>query len=627
MNLNQTGLLLLAFLFAATGSGVWVYRPRSIRHALSCLMGLSGAFWVLALYFVSVSITEREAVLWTRLVFWGPPLSFATYVFILREVSRRPGEALLTPLTLLPSILALLLLAGSFHPDVIKRVIPGPTGAQFTYGKLYPVEVIGLGLLVSMSLVLAWRIRRLVSGHERAQAIILFAGMLISSLLAGISNLILPLAGYSNYYPIGPLFFSIGLGAIYYAAAKHRLWDIEIALGPILRTKRYEVYSRVRQTVLRAENYLNLGVLSELLQQAVDSPELSLAILNEESRPTRVFGNPNPPELSTPLLTHPKQGVLTPAEMPGDLRTEMESKNIAALVRIGDPQRPRAILTFGRPCADYFFSSQDFTLLRLLAERLDLIMQIASGCREGLAEILGEQPRKQPWPDLAKAGDQDSALHKQALALDPDGLLAPSLENLPSRSVRVDRVSTEAEFVARATREPYELAVIPALGTSERSSDAILQRLTKACPDLPVLIIDGIEKTSHVSARGNSHPQVVGVHRMRSDDPIGTARMIDTCARAGRYLRGLSYLALSDGLPVAKEELFPMLLQSLSEAGDYSSLTRLFQKRLIQHNLRHSTTSIQAARKLGLSAANFSIKLKVLAISERASGKSSPPAK
>lgn len=616
---TQGGLLFLSFLFAATGCAIWFYSPRSLRHGFAFVFGLSCAHWAFSLYMVVAAHSPPQALFWTRVAFWGPPITCLTYILILRDVSRSEGESFLTPALWFPIVLCSAVLFGAFHPEVIRSVRPGLGAApSFEYGRFYGLEMLGASILGILCLVQAWRVTVTTKGRERAQAEIMLIGMVVSGVLGAIPNLILPLLGDSSRYQLGPFAYLPGLAATYYAVAFHRLFDIEIAIGPWIRTNRYELHTRVQEAITRPENYLSLPALSTALQKAFDAEELNITLLDEESRPKKVYGNTTLAFPGRTLLTQLNGRVLTAREVPAGLRREMQEKRICAVVRIGDVRRPLAVMTLGERFGVILFSTQDFTLLAFLARQLELMIQVA------VAQIqTTPDPAPSPAPER-ESGSVETGLFefkarpKRILLFDPDGTFVSRIQNaLPG--LEIHSVAAVAQLLSRSVRETFDLAVAPPAVSVSGLKD-ILGRFSSQSPNLPIVLFRNAGQRAEYEQLEPLPDQVAAVLPVGEGGAADIARILQTAIAAGRYYRGEFDLSLLEGNPEARKNLFPLLALSLSEAKDFMGMTRLFQRRLIRYTLDRSVSQADAARKLGLTPPNFSLKLKYLGM------RSIPPA-
>lgn len=617
---TQLGLLAVAFLFAATGLVIFVRRPTHRRHALGLLVALATALWPLSLFMISHGAPPGEATFWTRMAFAGPSASLWLYILVAREYIREPGERWLTPGIIGASFLFLTAEVGAFHPRVVEWVRPGLDGPSFEYGTLYPMVILAMGLLGVWAFHDHRAVCRKLEGRQKIQGQILLASATISSIPTLVTNVVLPILGHSEFFALGPLWFLFALSAIYYSMGRHRLFDIEIGLGPILNTPRYAFHQRIRQSLCDPEVYLNLGALSRSLQKAFEFPNLKLALLDPEGRPTHEFGHPGTPIPRPELLFFRNGPVVTENEVPEALRTVLREQEISALLRLGaDPNRPKAVLSFGKGFHTIMYSTQDFSLLRTLVRRLNLALEIAEASRKAVESASQSHPLPQPPEPRPDPFELRRAGPANVLLFDPGSTYKSLIEAAPIRDLELHRVGTTDECVAKAKENRFDLCLIAAdaAGTDVKTT---LDRIARENPKCPILLLEGVDSQVPPVEPLRGARQVLGAHRLRSADPDHTARLLQSALLAGRYARGEIDLNAVKESAEAREKLFPLLIASLSEAKDFTGMSRLFQRRLLEYTLKNSKTNVEAARKLGLSPPNLSLKLTYYKMEERAGG-------
>lgn len=611
------GLLLpMTIVFAATGVLVWTRNPGRLRHGLAFMFGLSVSAWSLALYLVWIARTGPEAVLWTRVAFMGPIAAVITYLALLRDFEEGGIRSLVHWTTVIGPGFGVILAIFAFHPEVVQRALPGGTGVTFEYGRYYNLEMAGCGLLAFLGFARGWQVCLRLSGRERAQAEIVLVGMVLSGALSALPNVILPILGLSGAYFMGPFGFSVGVSCFYYAMAKHRLYDIELALGPLFKGKRFWLHERVKEVLSNPQNYLDLSRFSRSLQSAFEVPDLSIALLTEHGRSARIFGRRDFTPPSAALLTYPSGKILTPEAVPKSHRLEMEQKGYTALVRIGEAAKPTGMLVLGNSFDKVLYSTQDLSLLGGVASQLEIAVRVAGEFRS----LAGRSPAEEeettagtailPW---ATAGRR-----MKLVCFDPESRVRKSLGTRIGADFVAKYVEAEAEFLGLASDDDFDLGVISSAG-GEEVVTSLLHGLEDEKRDLAVMVLLGHQ----TPARGEiskwiGDARVLGACEM-DIEPDNAIKLLRVAAAGARYFRGEVDPDILNRIPTLAVKLFPILIRSVAQGRDFSGMTRLFQRRLLELVISGSKTQVEAARKLGLSPANLSLKLISLGMRQKGS--------
>lgn len=610
------GLLLpLSVVFAGTAVLVLARHPARPRHILAFMFGMSVAGWSLALYLAFIAATDPEAVFWARMAFVGPIAAVVTYLALLRDFEGSGTRKLLHWSTITASIFGVGLAILAFHPEVVASAARKSTGMAFEYGRYYGLQMAACGLLGLLGLGRAWYVCLRLTGRERAQAEIVLVGMVISGSLAALSNVVLPLLGLSGVYVLGPFAFTFGTGAFYYAMAKHRLYDIELGLGPLLKTQRFWMHEKVKEALGNPQNYLDLAGFSKALQAAFAVPDIGIKLLSERGRASRMYGNRDMPTPSPELLAFSKGKIVVPDLLPDPHRLEMREKGYSALVRLGDSDKPFGVLLLGKSLDHVLFSTQDFRLLGALARQLEIAVKVTLEFRTlvGKSEKewdtrIGEEPLL-PWT----AASSPMTL----LCLDPGGRIRAGLGERIARDFVVQYAESEWEFLQKAlASKSYDLALVVARNEEDRVWP-LMDDLKDQKSELPIVVVHSSREFGNADrTQWMEEPRVLGVCELGMT-PNETAKVLRIAAASGRYFRGEMDPAVTDRLPNAAVKLFPLLVRAVSDGKDFMGMTRLFQRRLLEMVLSGSKTQSEAAGKLGLSAANLSLKLEKMGMREK----------
>lgn len=606
----------LACLYVVIGLATWLLNVKDKSRLLAIGVHASLALWSVSLYMTAAAPSTEAAANWARLSFVCMALVFPAMGFVVRSLETRQSGHL-TNWALAPAVfLSGLLGAGAFHPDMIRGATASFPVVSFEYGKLYPVEFIGLGILGFITFFESLRISGRLSDRDRVRAEILLGGMLISGVLTTIPNLVLPLLGYEGAYLFGPYTFLPGALAVAYSVAGWKLFDPEVALGPLLNTKRYRLHVRVREAVMSPDADLTLPSVFESLQEAFANRDFNVAVLDDQGRPTSVVGNTHLPLPSPEIMAYQNGPIVGASDLPAPYREEMRQKRLAAVVRLGSSTKPVGVLSLGESFEGVLFSRQDFALLKMIARQMEMIVKItrlqpyaaSTGAATGSAV-----PTSSP---VAPGGWVQGSVKRYVLVFDTQGETQGLVDVLRGAGVETQVAQTVEQYAKQVRSEKFDLGLIHADEGFYGAQDAQLGRLRNFSPDLPLLVLTG--KPSSPSTAPAAWPeQVVGVHDLGTVDPATVARVVETSIAASRYVRGLIDSTLLERYPEARENLFPFLLASLSEATDYPSLVKLFQTRLIEYHLHKSRTNVEAAKALGLSPPNLSLKLSYFGITYR----------
>ncbi|MBI2060997.1 MAG: hypothetical protein HYT87_14620 [Nitrospirae bacterium] len=614
MNFWQSALPYLVGLYVALGLATWLPQAKDRTRLLALGVHFSIALWSLSLLMTSADVSTAAAANWARLSFVGMALLFPAMGFVVRSLETRrdehPTNWALAPAVFLSGLLG----AGAFHPEVIRGTTADIPLVTFEYGKAYPIELVGLGILGFITFVECARISGRLSDRERVRSEILLAGMAFSGLLTTVPNLLLPMFGYVDSYLYGPYAFLPGALATAYSVAGRKFFDPEVALGPLLNTKRYRLHVRVREAVMSPDAELTLPSVFESLQEAFDSRDFNVAVLDDQGQPTAVVGNTQLPLPSPEIMAYQNGPIVGASEVPSPYREEMRQKRLAAVVRLGSSTKPVGVLSLGESFEGVLFSRQDFALLKMIARQMEMIVKIT---------------RLQPFPvrqtaegvstsmAVAQSGWVQGSAKRRVLIYDPRAQLAALGGVLRNVGVETEFVADAGRYARQVRSGGFDLAIIHPGESSTVTPDSVILRLRNLNPNLPLLVVTGQAAPAAASSPAAWPEQVLGVHAIESVDSATITRIVETSIAASRYVRGLIDSQLLERFPEARGNLFPFLLASLSEAKDYASLVRLFQTKLIEYHLHRSKSNVEAAKALGLSPPNLSLKLKYFGITYR----------
>ena len=180
--------------------------------------------WCFAAFFFWVS---DNPLLWGRLMFVGPTImapAFLEFALVFSYPSQTFHPRRFICLCV-PAVLFLLLVP----TDMIVRNIIFPQ-REVVYGIgnfLFAVYFNCYFLVAFLNLGINWKKAR---GRRRLQFRYLFLGILLSSVIGVITNLVLPMLGTSLYNRIGPAGTVFFVGIVAYTILKHQLMDISVMI-------------------------------------------------------------------------------------------------------------------------------------------------------------------------------------------------------------------------------------------------------------------------------------------------------------------------------------------------------------------------------------------------------------
>ncbi|MFA6587849.1 MAG: ATP-binding protein [Patescibacteria group bacterium] len=242
ITLNETSIV-VGILFIFLGIFIISRNSHSKINQTFFAFIISSALWVITDYLTDKSTSLGTAIFWSKASFLGPILiPYFFFLFTLYFPLR--GKVLtkrLLVLLPLPTIVLLLLVPTNYFINSISFDQNQGLGGRvlFTPGAGY--YVFAAYFIFYMSLAFGRTIQsfRKAKGTSRTQIAYLFMGVLISGVIASLTNIILPtFAGFDELTKVGP-FAAIFVAAFTaYAIAKHHLLDIRFV---VIRTVTYSL--------------------------------------------------------------------------------------------------------------------------------------------------------------------------------------------------------------------------------------------------------------------------------------------------------------------------------------------------------------------------------------------------
>jgi signal transduction histidine kinase len=198
-------------------------------YTVFSLLCFASSLWVLNALFIFLSKDLEWKLFWIRMVFGIAsfiPAAFVHFSLIFPNYQHKLNLIKIF-LIYFPALVFLLI----NQTDLIVESILHRDPYVMGYGIMHFPWSIYLPLYFVIGFYSLLKIYKKSMGIYRLQIIYCFAGMLITSFAALITNLLLPiLIGTSEYSKLGPSFTMIMVGFTTYSILKHRLMDINIVL-------------------------------------------------------------------------------------------------------------------------------------------------------------------------------------------------------------------------------------------------------------------------------------------------------------------------------------------------------------------------------------------------------------
>ena len=217
------------FLFAAV---IFTRNSKSRLHVFLAATILFNVFWAIGDALMITANTGDDAFLWSRVFLVAPML---TALFLIYFAKSFPNNKKI-PVAQAVAVALPVLIYGSFlliNPSsTIESFTINEGFNQFEVNPIgYTVYLLFFLIYFNISYVILFRNRLKYKGVERTQIGYILLGAFISSFLALITNIVLPLMGISEYVWLGPLFTVAYVFSSSYAIAKHQLFDIRAAIA------------------------------------------------------------------------------------------------------------------------------------------------------------------------------------------------------------------------------------------------------------------------------------------------------------------------------------------------------------------------------------------------------------
>ena len=251
-----TGVLLVFISNIILGIFVLINNPRNISNRYFALMCIGLSSWSIFNYLADFNLDN--SLLWSRLSFLAIILSLA---FLLMFLNNFPIRVIKTKLVdLLTLIAAIIIGIVSLLPNFITGVEIKNQVSNVKTGDLYNLFLVYFVAAIVISIVIIIFSFKRSSKKDRPRVVFLISGILIMTVLASITNLILPLITGNNYYAkFGSLFTLFFVALTAYAIIKHSLFDIRAV---VVRSFAY-IFSIMTIAIVYA--FIAFGVLGRFI--------------------------------------------------------------------------------------------------------------------------------------------------------------------------------------------------------------------------------------------------------------------------------------------------------------------------------------------------------------------------
>jgi transcriptional regulator with PAS, ATPase and Fis domain len=285
--------------------------------------------------------------------------------------------------SILVSISAFISVMNGFSPLVIQSV-DFRESLIFEFGPLaIPFAVIYGALYVAFPFrlfMVNWRHAR---GKELIQMKYMALGLIVSMLVGLNTNTILPVFFQNtNWYIIGTGVSFVAVSLIYYAFNEERLYDLDIMVGPLFKTRKHQFHLLLKNFISRLPLYLSYEKIVKELSTILDCA-VGIELFDQERSTYGVSG-----EIIPSLALRRELAIyLAPGQIIrySTLGTDPRSLKLAKILEKGDIETvvplatDNAVIGFlylGHKSLEIIYSKQDFEQLLLLCNQLTLTAQV-----------------------------------------------------------------------------------------------------------------------------------------------------------------------------------------------------------------------------------------------------------
>ena len=262
-------IVLIANIFL--GIFVYINNPKKLANRAFAMMCFGLSSWTAFNYLADYQLSNT--LVWSRLSFFAIVYSLAFLLIFLNNFPTRVIKSKAVELITLAvaTLVAIISLGPWLIPsvEIVNQVSNVQTGSLYVIFLAYFTLAIVLSVIF---IILAWRKSR---GSDRSKVAFLVFGILAMTILASVTNLILPLImGSNNYAKYGTLFSLIFVSTTAYAIIRHSLFDIRSVVV------RSFAYTLSILTIAVVYAFIAFGVIGRYLFPAGQQISLQQQIFN-----------------------------------------------------------------------------------------------------------------------------------------------------------------------------------------------------------------------------------------------------------------------------------------------------------------------------------------------------------
>lgn len=222
-------ILIITFLIYLVLIFILLKKRNKISFYFSLVI-FSVTLWIIFIFLSNTSVLDKNLLIFTRFAFIGP-VSLGIFFLFFAENFPKKSINIPLPIKLLFIFFAIFLIFISFTELIVKYAYTDLyAGPHYVYGTYYPLVLIYTILVFGYSLVLLSKKYFKSSGSEKLQIKYIFAGTIVTLFIGIVTNLLLPILGYSDLGKFGPLSTIVFLTFTTYAITRYRLMDIRLVV-------------------------------------------------------------------------------------------------------------------------------------------------------------------------------------------------------------------------------------------------------------------------------------------------------------------------------------------------------------------------------------------------------------
>ncbi|MDD5145179.1 MAG: histidine kinase N-terminal 7TM domain-containing protein, partial [Candidatus Pacebacteria bacterium] len=209
---------------------IFIQGRKKISSILFSIFTFSIVLWTFAM--ISYRASETDTLNWCRFLYVAAiliPLAFLYFNYFFPEGKKRLSGRFYFALSL-PAVVLIFLTIFSNYIIADAFRVPGEEN-RIVFGTLYFFYTLYISGYFGWSFFLLFISQKKYLGMIRAQLRYMLTGALLSSLIAMLTNLILPWFGYFNLNWVGQAITPVWISFTFYAIIRYRLMDIKFILS------------------------------------------------------------------------------------------------------------------------------------------------------------------------------------------------------------------------------------------------------------------------------------------------------------------------------------------------------------------------------------------------------------